>query len=231
MMLKRLISAVLVAVMLICAYALADVVTTGDVNLRSGPGTNYSIIATISEGERLAYLGDNGSGSWYNVEYEGMEGWISAKYADIVDDLLPVAPQPEEEPEQPAAVVREVSVFWNQDLDTAAQMIGLNGYQESLMKPSKKYFDDNLTIAGDEKVELMVLLGSKYTILGASVGQHVSSAAESIVKRGMVFAGSEPGSVTFNFARNNVEGYTGSTLTLYATENIITSIEWTAGEN
>ena len=233
MKLMRLISAVLVVVMLTCACALADVVTTGNVNMRSGPGTNYSVLATIPEGEQLVCLGDNSNGNgnptWYNVRYNDMDGWISAKYAEIIEGRNPSILIPDVEPEAPAAAaIREVSLFWKQDLKTAAENIGLTGYQESLSKTPKKYFDSDLMIAGNDKVELMVLFGGKYSIFGASVGMNSSFAATAIMQRGMLFAGSAEGSILFCSKGTDAEGNPSSTLELQTAEGIVTGIEWKA---
>lgn len=45
------------------------------VNIRSGPGTTYSVITVVSAGQRLKGLGKQGD--WYQVELpDGRIGWI-----------------------------------------------------------------------------------------------------------------------------------------------------------
>jgi len=47
-------------------------------NIRSGPGTNYGIVGSAKQGEKLAVLGEEGD--WYNVELtDGKTGWIYKK--------------------------------------------------------------------------------------------------------------------------------------------------------
>lgn len=47
-------------------------------NMRTGPGTNYSIITTIANGTSLTFSDlQNG---WYKVSYSGQTGWISGDY-------------------------------------------------------------------------------------------------------------------------------------------------------
>jgi curli biogenesis system outer membrane secretion channel CsgG len=47
-------------------------------NVRSGPGTNYGIVGSVKQGEKLAILGEEGD--WYNVELpDGKTGWIHKK--------------------------------------------------------------------------------------------------------------------------------------------------------
>lgn len=50
------------------------VVTIGSLNVRSGPGTSYDKVDTVSAGERRAYY--QASGSWVRIK----EGWVSTKY-------------------------------------------------------------------------------------------------------------------------------------------------------
>lgn len=51
--------------------------TTGSVNLRAGPGTQYGRIAVIPAGARVEVFGCS---SWCTVSYQGYRGWVSAKY-------------------------------------------------------------------------------------------------------------------------------------------------------
>ena len=54
------------------------IVTGSSVNIRTGSSTKYSIINTVSAGTILELLDkvDN----WYHINYNGLEGYISAKY-------------------------------------------------------------------------------------------------------------------------------------------------------
>ena len=58
---------------------------SGSVNLRSGPGTNYPPLTTLSQGEALTLLGRNRAGDWLNVrvDAQGIAGWVSAD-SDLV---------------------------------------------------------------------------------------------------------------------------------------------------
>jgi len=52
-----------------------------DVNMRSGPGTNYKVMWELGEGFPLQVL--KRSGSWYRVrDFEGTIGWV---HRDVVD--------------------------------------------------------------------------------------------------------------------------------------------------
>lgn len=50
----------------------------GVVNIRSGPGTTYSVVIKLANGTRLEVLDRSADGTWLKVRYEGGEGWISA---------------------------------------------------------------------------------------------------------------------------------------------------------
>jgi len=50
---------------------------TGNVNMRTGPGTGYGIITTIPAGAQVELFGCPG---WCQVAYAGREGWVSSNY-------------------------------------------------------------------------------------------------------------------------------------------------------
>lgn len=62
----------------------AQLVTTGNVNMRSGPGTSYDVITTLPEGTKLPYGGQI-SGNWYKVWYDSRTGWVHRDYAKVVE--------------------------------------------------------------------------------------------------------------------------------------------------
>jgi uncharacterized protein YraI len=64
--------------MLAGAGAANAAVVTGDLNLRSGPGTGYNVIDTMPAGSRVDILGC--TGSWCEVAFGGMTGYASASY-------------------------------------------------------------------------------------------------------------------------------------------------------
>lgn len=54
--------------------------TTADVNLRSGPSTSNSILAVIPLGTEVSTLSPDPVNGFYNVRYDGIDGWTSGKY-------------------------------------------------------------------------------------------------------------------------------------------------------
>lgn len=59
--------------------------TTANLNLRTGPSTNYGSILTIPKNSNIEYLGSNGS--WYNVSYSGKQGYVSNQYVSKLENL------------------------------------------------------------------------------------------------------------------------------------------------
>jgi len=51
---------------------------TGNVNVRTGPGTGYAKVDTLRSGERVEVK--QCKGGWCYVEHPGPDGWVSANY-------------------------------------------------------------------------------------------------------------------------------------------------------
>lgn len=61
-------------------------VTTGDLNIRSAPGTDARALGVAPKGAKLPYQGESKEVNgrlWYLVEYRGENAWISSKYSHI----------------------------------------------------------------------------------------------------------------------------------------------------
>lgn len=56
----------------------APAVATGNVNVRSGPGTGYGVIDTLRRGQQVDV--QQCRGSWCYVVKPGPDGWVSASY-------------------------------------------------------------------------------------------------------------------------------------------------------
>lgn len=64
---------------LINVMAAEDIrVTTANLNLRSGPGTSYSILAVIPQGAKVNVI--SVSGNWAKVTYSSRQGYVSISY-------------------------------------------------------------------------------------------------------------------------------------------------------
>lgn len=85
------------------------VIDNPTLNVRSGPGTNYSIIGRASNGQSYEVTGKNASGSWYQINFNGQTGWVSGDFVIIQGNAggiqvaanIPAPPPPP--PTQPPA--------------------------------------------------------------------------------------------------------------------------------
>ncbi|MEW4276572.1 SH3 domain-containing protein, partial [Priestia megaterium] len=53
-------------------------VTASTLNVRSGAGTNYASIGSVTKGQKLSVMSK--SGSWYKINYNGRTGYVSSDY-------------------------------------------------------------------------------------------------------------------------------------------------------
>lgn len=56
---------------------------TADVNIRSGPGTAYSVLGVLRAGQSAEITGVSADGGWWQIKFSaatGERGWVSARY-------------------------------------------------------------------------------------------------------------------------------------------------------
>jgi uncharacterized protein YraI len=73
------------------------------VNVRSGPGTEYTVLDKLRPGSSVDITGRTADNNWLRVNWNGAEGWVSAGVADITGDLAAA----------PEAVAGETAVLRN----------------------------------------------------------------------------------------------------------------------
>lgn len=65
------------------------VITGGQVNVRSGPGTQCAVLGIVREGDRLPFGGETYEVDgipWYLVEYAGQNASVSGKYSALAEE-------------------------------------------------------------------------------------------------------------------------------------------------
>lgn len=68
-----------------CVTAGAVLQTTTDLNLRSGAGTSYGILATMPANTQINEAGGGcPTSGWYKVTFAGVTGWASGSYLTLV---------------------------------------------------------------------------------------------------------------------------------------------------
>jgi uncharacterized protein YraI len=79
-MLKQSVIGFAAAVVASAPLADGSATTTGNLNIRSGPGTNYRVIGVIPAGETIAVINCLSGSSWCSVDFAGIERWSSADF-------------------------------------------------------------------------------------------------------------------------------------------------------
>ena len=65
-------------------------VTTSLLNIRSGPGTSFSVIGSLKNGDIVEGLGTNPDGSWTRIRRtDGLTGWCASQYLTKVETSPP----------------------------------------------------------------------------------------------------------------------------------------------
>lgn len=81
-------------------------VSTGALNVRSGPGVTYSVITVVSQGQTVMLIGRNANSSWAKIRLaNNTEGWVNASLLtpNVAISSLPFADSPAA-PEPPVPV-------------------------------------------------------------------------------------------------------------------------------
>lgn len=61
-------------------------IALSSVNVRSGPGSRYAVLDIALQDDVIPIIARTESSSWYNVEFEGQRGWISATVVELLAD-------------------------------------------------------------------------------------------------------------------------------------------------
>ncbi|MBR4550007.1 MAG: SH3 domain-containing protein [Oscillospiraceae bacterium] len=80
---RTLLAALLIASTLSAtAFAETALVTGSEVNVRSGPGSDYAILGSCTRGSTVDVI-DRGDGTWYAVNYNGSVGYMFSQYLSL----------------------------------------------------------------------------------------------------------------------------------------------------
>ena len=64
--------------------------TTAGLNLRTGAGMDFRVRLVVPEGGRVTTINRSApDGSWYNIRYNGIEGWAHGGYLTLVSSPSP----------------------------------------------------------------------------------------------------------------------------------------------
>ena len=75
-------SAAMVCVMAVSAFAANSGVITGEVvNARKGPGTSYEVVEMLAKGKTVTVLGEESG--WYHIQWNDSKGYVKADYLTV----------------------------------------------------------------------------------------------------------------------------------------------------
>ncbi|MFN8458375.1 MAG: PKD domain-containing protein [Anaerolineae bacterium] len=109
--------------------SVAQLATTANLNVRSGPGTSYDVLGVLLLSQQAEIIGRNADATWWQVKFAGAKqgfGWVSAQFAqanNIGNVPIVNAPAPPPPPAPPAQTPPDVVIsdwrgeyFNNKDL-------------------------------------------------------------------------------------------------------------------
>ncbi|MEL7604397.1 MAG: SH3 domain-containing protein, partial [Bacillota bacterium] len=64
-------------------------VTSSTLNVRSGPGTSYATVGTLTKGAAVQVVQPNCSGDWHKIRYNGADAYVHASYISLADSSIP----------------------------------------------------------------------------------------------------------------------------------------------
>lgn len=76
-----------------------DAAATSALNVRTGPGTNYPVVAALSRNQVVQVGQCNSANTWCQVSAANIRGWASARYLRPVEPVGPSRPGSGREPD------------------------------------------------------------------------------------------------------------------------------------
>lgn len=93
----------------------------GTLNVRSGPGTSYSVVGSLSTGKTADVVGV--SGGWYKIKYGGGYGYINSKYTQDVT----VSDEKEEDEDMIYKTIKDVPEWYRPTIEKLIADGSING--------------------------------------------------------------------------------------------------------
>ena len=105
-------------------------VTATRLNMRSGSSTDYSVVATLDNGELVTRYG--ASGTFYKVvDSSGLEGWCSSKYLELVSAAVTPTPSPTVEAEIEGSVQENKRIYIRSQIDATSSFLAILESEET----------------------------------------------------------------------------------------------------
>ncbi|HSQ87894.1 SH3 domain-containing protein, partial [Romboutsia sp.] len=84
------------------------VVNTSSLNVRIGPGTNYSKLGSLKKDEKIGIISE--SNGWSKIDYKGKVAYTSSQYLSKQSETAPNPPTQTPKPDEKPAEVKETKV-------------------------------------------------------------------------------------------------------------------------
>jgi hypothetical protein len=112
----------------------AQVTANVEANVRSGPGTNYTVVGGLGTGEKAPVTGRNADSSWWQISYQGGVAWIadSVSTANQAAYGVPVAEAPPPPPPTSTSVPPTATPAPQLPTNPPAPVSGLSADQTNL---------------------------------------------------------------------------------------------------
>ena len=194
--------------------------------LKNGSSSNASESANTS-GSANASAGNASSGA------EVVNPFVSTSPTaapDLTNDAVPAATQkPLTAVSTAPADYTEVSEYYGTGLVEAAVVLGIGDYRKVETEVPNQYYDDALTIAGNDTVEYIGLRDTGYTVFGVCVGMDIESAKALLTAAGLELYDSAWVTMFRHPAPEGTAGVDGydSSINLYTNQdNLVTELDW-----
>ena len=209
--------------------ATAEVYTTGNVNLRTGPGLNYDAMGSVPEGSELEYLGeistDERGVDWYKVDYKGRSAWISSKYSELRGEQIW-----ELDAYDPHADTVELSGLFMQGLEESARQAGLTSFRVVQSEAPYQYYNDAAILGGYSNVDYIEVCGTGYSVYGVTLGMDAREAKALLTEAGLVLFDEYDDVIVFEHRANENSYDLGlefdSCINLWLSGGCVTSLDW-----
>ena len=151
-------------------------------NMRSGPGSNYGVIGTLRNNDKVEIIKE--VDGWYEIKFNGKVGYVSSQYIKIVDNES--SEEKPVEPEKPSVSVNKQGV------------VKVNSALNMRSGPGSNYGVIG-TLRNNDKVEIIKEVDGWYEIrFNGKVGyvsksyitivnEEANNGTESVIKEGTVY--------------------------------------------
>lgn len=113
-------------------------VRNASINLRSGPGTEYTALTVLQQGQSCTIVGRNGENNWWQITCpDNSQGWVLGQLVDVTGDTSPVpvvvvAPPAPPPPPPPPTVFYGWKTTWWRNRDLAGEPVRIADLPEAV---------------------------------------------------------------------------------------------------